>query len=116
MKFKLIIALVDVDQTDAALEAARAGGATGSTDITSARGEGLKPAKTFLGLDLEGTRDMVLLLVEEHLSRDILEHVAKACHFDDSPGSGIAFQLDIEDAVGLTSQISTISSEIEDQI
>ena len=59
---------------------------------------------------------MVLLLVEEHLSRDILEHVAKACHFDDSPGSGIAFQLDIEDAVGLTSQISTISSEIEDQI
>jgi hypothetical protein len=116
MKFKLIIALVDVDQTDAALEAARADGATGSTVITSARGEGLKPAKTFLGLDLEGTRDMVLLLVEEHLSRDILEHVATACHFDDSPGSGIAFQLDIEDAVGLTSQISTISSEIEDQI
>jgi hypothetical protein len=32
----------------------------------------------------------VLLLVEEHLSRDILEHVATACHFDDSPGSGIA--------------------------
>ena len=29
---------------------------------------------------------------------------------------GIAFQLDIEDAVGLTSQIATIESEIEDQI
>ena len=115
MKFKLIIALVDVDQTDAALEAAL-GERTVARALTSARGEGLKPAKTFLGLDLEGTRDMVLLLVEEHLSRDILEHVAKACHFDDSPGSGIAFQLDIEDAVGLTSQISTISSEIEDQI
>ena len=116
MKFKLIIALVDVEKTDAALEAARAGGATGSTVITSARGEGLKPPKTFLGLDLEGARDIVLLLVEEHSSRGILEHLANACHFDDSPGSGIAFQLDIEDAVGLASQIGTISSEIEDQI
>ena len=116
MKFKLIIALVDVEQTDAALEAARAGGATGSTVITSARGEGLKPPKTFLGLDLEGARDIVLLLVEEHSSRGILEHLANACHFDDSPGSGIAFQLDIEDAVGLASQIGPISSEIEDQI
>ena len=116
MKFKLIIALVDIEQTDAALEAARAGGATGSTVISSARGEGLKPGKTFLGLDLEAARDMVLLLVEEHLSRGILEKLAETCHFDDSPGSGIAFQVDIEDAVGLASQIGTISSEIEDQI
>ena len=116
MKFKLIIAFVDVDQTEATIEAARAAGATGSTVISSARGEGLKPGKTFLGLDLEGSRDMVLLLVEEHLSRDILEQVATACHFDESPGSGIAFQLDIEDAVGLASQIDTISSEIEDQL
>jgi hypothetical protein len=116
MKFKLIIAFVDVEQTDAALETARACGATGSTVITSARGEGLTPAKTFLGLDLEVSRDIVFLLVEEHLSRNILEHLAETCHFDDTPGSGIAFQLDIEDAVGLASQIDTISSEIEDQI
>ncbi len=84
--------------------------------ITSARGEGLKPAKTFFGLDLEGARDMVLLLVEGHLSRAILEHIAQACHFDDTPGTGIAFQIDIEDAVGLTSQIGTISEEIEEKL
>ncbi len=59
---------------------------------------------------------MVLLLVEEHLSRPILEKIAEACSFDATPGTGIAFQLDIEDAVGLASQIGTISSEIEDQI
>ena len=116
MKFKLIIAFVDVNQTEATIEAARAAGATGSTVISSARGEGLKPGKTFLGLDLEGSRDMVLLLVEEHLSRGILESIASCCGFDDTPGSGIAFQIDIEDAVGLTSQIGVISGEIEDQI
>ena len=30
--------------------------------------------------------------------------------------AGVAFQIDIEDAVGLGSQIATIQSEIEDQI
>ncbi|MFQ5985360.1 MAG: P-II family nitrogen regulator [Alphaproteobacteria bacterium] len=116
MKFKLIVALVDDKQTEAVLHAARAAGATGSTVITSGRGEGLKPPKTFLGLDLEGHRDMVLLLVEEHLSRTILEGIAGVCSFDNTPGTGIAFQIDIEDAVGLGSQIGTISSEIEDEI
>ncbi len=116
MKFKLIIALVTDEKTDAILETARTFGATGCTVITNARGEGLKPRKTFLGLTLEGQRDMILLLVEEHLSRQILEAIARSGSFDEEPGSGVAFQLDIEDAVGLASQIGTIQQEIGDQI
>ena len=116
MKFKLIVALVTDDVTDTVIETAREAGATGCTVITSARGEGLKPTKTFLGLTLEGLRDVVLLLVEQHLSRHILETIAEAGRFDEDPGKGIAFQIDIEDAVGLASQIATIENEIEDQI
>ncbi len=116
MKFKLIVALVTDDLTDTVIDTARETGATGCTVITNARGEGLAPSKTFLGLTLEGLRDVVLLLVEQHLSRHMLETIASVCRFDESPGSGIAFQLDIEDAVGLTSQIATIEREIEDQI
>ncbi len=116
MKFKLIVALVEDHRTEEVVKSAREAGATGSTVVTSARGTGLRPAKTFLGLDLEGQRDVVLLLVEGHLSREILEHIAKVGRFDEEPGSGIAFQIDIEDAVGLASQLSTISSEIEDMI
>ncbi len=116
MKFKLIVAMVDEHKTDDVVDCARNAGATGCTVITSARGEGLKPHKTVLGLDLEGQRDVVLLLVEEHLSRDILEGITQTCGFEDTPGSGIAFQVDIEDAVGLSSQIGTIQNEIEDQI
>ena len=59
---------------------------------------------------------MILLLVEGHLSRNILESIATICNFDQEPGSGIAFQIDIEDAIGLASQLETISSEIEDKI
>lgn len=116
MKFKLIFALVSDDLTDSIVKAARDSGATGVTVLPNARGEGLKAAKTFLGLNLSGARDVILTLVEEHLSRQVLEMVAEVGQFEEKPGSGIAFTLDIEDAVGLTSQIKTIKTEIEDKI
>ncbi|UCH73866.1 MAG: P-II family nitrogen regulator [Rhodospirillales bacterium] len=116
MRFKLIMALVDEAETEDILKAAREAGATGCSVITSARGEGLKPEKTFLGLDLAGARDLLLFLVAEPLSRDILETIAAAGQFDERPGSGIAFQIDIEDAVGLSSQMETLTQEVEDQI
>jgi nitrogen regulatory protein PII len=81
MHFKLIIAFVDSNKTDSILEAARDKGATGSTIISQARGEGLEHNKTFLGLSLETPRDVLLLLVEQHLARDILETIAQAGDF-----------------------------------
>jgi len=116
MKLKLIIALVTDDLTDKVTEVARREGATGATVITSARGEGLKPTKTMLGLTLEGQRDVCLFLVDALRSRRILEAIATECRFDEQPASGIAFQLDIEDAVGLMSQLKTIEEEIEGEI
>lgn len=116
MKFKLIVVLVEDAKTDIVTETAREAGATGATVITSARGEGLNPKKTFLGLDLAGQRDVVLLLVEQHMSRQILETVAAAGRFEEEPGTGIAFQVDIEDAIGLKSQIASLEKQIEDQI
>jgi len=75
MHFKLI-ALVEDDKTNQVLDAAREAGATGATVINQARGEGVEQAKTFFGLSLETQRDVLLFLVEEHLSRDILETIA----------------------------------------
>ena len=45
---------------------------------------------------------MLLFLVEEHMSRHILEEIARVGKFDEKPGTGIAFQLDVEDAVGVS--------------
>jgi nitrogen regulatory protein PII len=113
MHFKLIIAFVEDDKTDIAMETARKCGATGATVISSARGEGIKKTSTFLGLSLETHRDVLLFLVEEHLSRSILENMAKVCEFEESPGSGIAIQIDVEDAVGITHQIESLKKEVE---
>ncbi len=116
MHFKLVIALVDNDQTEDVMKAARVAGATGSTVIGNARGEGIKPASTFFGLSLESQRDVVLLLVEQHLSRKILETIAHTAKFDETSGTGIAFQIDVEDAVGVAHQIETLSKLVEDQL
>jgi nitrogen regulatory protein PII len=116
MHFKLIVALVEDDKTNAVLKAAREAGATGATVLNQARGEGLEPTKTFFGLTLESQRDMVMFLVEEHLSRKILEKIAEVGAFDKSAGTGIAFQLNVEDAVGVSHQVERLSKTVEEEI
>ena len=115
MRFKLLIALVDDHLTKTVTEAAREAGATGCTVLTSARGEGLEKKKTFLGLALETQRDMILLLVEEHRARHILETVGEAGAFDSTSGTGIAFQIDVEDAVGVAHQVQSITPSLEEE-
>lgn len=115
MHFKLIIALVEDSRTDAVMDAAREAGATGATLLSHARGEGVETAKTFLGLTLETQRDMLLFLVEEHLARVILETIEAVAHVDDK-GKGIAFQLDVEDAVGVSHQVRVLAPRVEEEI
>ena len=116
MHFKLIIALVEDEKTDAIMEAAHTAGATGATVLNQVRGEGVNAAKTFFGLDLVAQRDMLMFLVEEHLSRKILEHIAAIGEFEDNPGAGIAFQIDVEDVVGINRQISKLHEAVEEEL
>ncbi len=111
MRFKLIIAFVDDDKTDDILDASRDAGATGATIINNARGEGLKKTTGIFGLEINAQRDVLLLLVEENRCRHILETIAKVGQFDDSPGTGIALQIDVEDAVGVKHQIEQLAAE-----
>ncbi|MBS3965108.1 MAG: P-II family nitrogen regulator [Methylomonas sp.] len=116
MRFKLIIAFVDETKTDQVLDAARKSGAKGATVINHARGEGIEQAKTFFGLTLDVSRDVLLFLVEEHLSRYILEKIAKVGEFDTTSGTGIAFKIDVEDAIGVMHQVKELTQELEDEI
>ena len=116
MHFKLIIALVEETKTDVIMDAARQAGATGASVLNQVRGEGIEEAKTFFGLNLESARDMVMFLVEEHLAREILEIIAETGGFEKHPGAGIAFQLDVEDAVGVSGQIRKLTDVVEEKI
>ena len=116
MQFKLIVAFVEDKSTDAIMEAAREAGATGCTVINNARGEGLETSKTFFGLTLSSQRDVILLLVEKHLSRHILEHIGDVGEFDKKPGTGIAVMIDVEDAVGVVHQVQELSETVEENL
>ena len=116
MHFKLILAFVEDSKTEAVMHAAREAGATGCTVISNARGEGLKEHKTFLGLTLASQRDVLMLLVEEHLSRHILEHIAEIGEFDSKPGTGIAVMVDVEDAVGVMHQAKELEEIVEENL
>jgi nitrogen regulatory protein PII len=112
MHFKLLIAFVEDSKTDKVMDAAREAGATGATVINNARGEGLLQSKTFFGLSLETQRDVVLFLVEQHLSRHILEKICEVGEFETEPGTGIAIQIDVEDAVGVSHQIEKLTDVV----
>ena len=116
MRLKLIVALVSDDKTDIVVHAARDAGATGATIVTSVRGEGLTPGKTFLGLELKSIRDIVMFLVVEPRAREILERIRDAAHLDSERGAGIAFQIDVEDAVGMITQLPAIYEELTPEI
>jgi nitrogen regulatory protein PII len=116
MHFKLIVAFVEDNKTDQIMEAARDAGATGCTVISNARGEGIKESKTFFGLTLATQRDVVLLLVEQHMSRHILEHIGQVGEFDAKPGTGIAVLIDVEDAVGVVHQSAELEEIVGEQL
>ena len=103
MNLKLIIAMVKTTETDRIVDAAKASGGTGAT-IIPARGTGIHEAKTFFGLTLEAQTDVVLFLLEEKLVEPVLSAIYQAGRFKE-PGTGIAFVVDVEHAVGLESQI-----------
>ena len=98
MHFKLLVVFVEDSKTDDVLRAAREAGATGCTVVSNARGEGIEAPSSFFGLALTTQRDVVMLLVEEHLSR------------------GLAIQLDVEDAVGALSQAERLVEIVEEQL
>jgi len=116
MRFKLILAFVEDTKTDLVLDAAREAGATGATVINNARGEGLNKKRTFFGLTLEVQKDVILLVVEEHLARHIIETISDVGEFDSTSGQGIAIQIDIEDAVGVAHQVETLTKVVEENL
>ena len=116
MHFKLVVAFVEDSKTDAVMRAARESGATGCTVINHARGEGREKHKSFFGLTLSAQRDVLLMMVEEHLSRQILEHISEVGEFDEKPGTGIAIQIDVEDAVGVLRQTELLTEVVEEQL
>ena len=111
MNLKCILAVVEDSLTKKLLKAAREAGATGSTVVTNVRGEGLHRSFGILGLEITDVRDLLLFLVEESRAQPVLETLAKVGKFEQDSGTGIAMQIDVEDALGIENQMRQISDQ-----
>ncbi|MBK1646430.1 transcriptional regulator [Thiocapsa imhoffii] len=109
MDFKLIMVFVDDTKTDRVLDASRAAGATGATIVGNARGQGLHKLTGIFGLEILEPRDVVLILVEQRRAEKVLHAVLEAGQLDETLSTGIALQLDVERALGLSEHISALS-------
>jgi nitrogen regulatory protein PII len=104
MAYKCIIAMVKPNLTDQVVASAKGVGATGAT-IIDASGTGAREAKTFFGLSLDIRTEVVLFLVSEERVDPVLAAIRKAGCFHE-PGTGIAFVLAVENAIGFESQMT----------
>ena len=50
---------------------------------------------------------------EARRARHVLETVGRVGQFDTSSGTGIAFQIDVEDAVGVAHQVESITPSLD---
>jgi hypothetical protein len=55
-------------------------------------------------------------LAQNRFSRDILEIIAQAGDFECNAQEGIAFQIDVEDALGVVHQIQALTHTVEEKI
>ena len=109
MKLYLIVSTVKPDHTDNVVDAAKAAGATGAT-IIPARGVGVHEAKTFFDLSLEAQSDVLLFLLPDAFVDPVLKAIDRAGEFQ-KPGTGIAFVIPVDRAIGLESQMDRFREE-----
>jgi len=99
---KLIVAIVDQGWSDDILESAREAGATGAT-ILQGRGSGTSTHAQILGMTIEPQKDILLMIVPESRSEDIMEDIVERGDLN-KPGTGLVLQLDVDAVRGLQTQ------------
>lgn len=101
MHLKSIIIFLDDCKAERVTEAARKASATYRHNHHFQRTwRKNEQSRDFSGAVSGNSVDIIVPLIEEHLSRTIMETIAEIGQFDATAGTGIAFQIDVEDAVG----------------
>lgn len=103
MEFQMLIATVKSELTPVIVKAAKKAGAPGST-VLPGHGTGIHEAKSFFGLELDVTTDMIMFLLEANLVDDVLNAISEKGCFD-KPGTGIAFVMPVLRVVGMREQM-----------
>jgi nitrogen regulatory protein P-II 1 len=94
-----IIAIVERGKADHIVEEAKKAGANGAT-ILYGRGTGEHEALRFFNIQIESSKEVILVIVEQEKYRPIFEAMIQAGKLKE-PGMGIIFTLPVANLVGL---------------
>lgn len=96
---KCIVGIVERGKADKIVEAAKKAGATGAT-IFYGRGTGESEVKKFLNVNIEASKEIILVLSEKNKLREIMTAMVIAGKLKE-PGMGIIFTIPIDNLIGL---------------
>lgn len=99
LDIKCIVAIVERGKADKIVDAAKKAGASGAT-IFYGRGTGESEVKKFLKVNIEASKEMILVLSEKNQLMDIMKAMIIEGKLKE-PGMGIIFTLPVSNLVGL---------------
>ena len=99
LDIKCIVGIVERGKADKIVEAAKKAGASGAT-IFYGRGTGESEVKKFLNVNIEASKEVILILSEKVQLRDIMTAMVIAGKLKE-PGKGIIFTVPIDNLIGL---------------
>lgn len=94
-----IIAIVERGKADYIVKRAKNVGAQGAT-IIYGRGTGEHEAKQFLKINIESSKEVIIILTEIEKYKDIFNEIIDAGNLNE-PGTGVIFTTPINNLVGL---------------
>ena len=98
-KFECIITIVDSGYSEVVVDAAKSSGAKGAT-IVNARGSVTKEPNKFFKLNIQPDKQLVIILVNKELTKDIVEAISKSAGMN-TKAHALSFVLPVEDAIGM---------------
>lgn len=96
---KCIVTIVERGKADKIVNKAKLAGATGAS-IFYGRGTGESEVKKFLNIQVESSKEMILILASKDNSKAIMEAIVEAGDLK-KPGTGIIFSVPVTDLIGL---------------
>ncbi len=98
-EIKLIVAIVERGKAEKVVESAKSAGASGAT-ILYGRGTGESEVKKFLKVNIEASKEIILIISEIDKLKDIMVAMVETGRLKE-PGTGIIFTLSIDNLIGL---------------
>jgi nitrogen regulatory protein PII len=110
--YKLFIAIVKKGTAKKAVRLARGSGLAAAATVY-ARGIGKNEKTSFLGMEINHEKEVILMLIKEESAEDVITEFSSHLHFE-RPGTGLGLLINISGFIGVQSPEGPADAEAEE--